>query len=226
MAEYSELSFPPVIHQNPADVQRYVYGHDVTSVLDTDLCMPVVVPQALEITLGTAETAEAFGELCPSTPLMTSMVVGDEEMPFVPDASLRPVAYAFDLDELLSLRWWVVSKETMWSGAHGIRDNLTELLTMLATWLSYVGRRASGSDVLSEKRERNMIFGLRLVQGATDKKRRRGISPETAPSSSSSLVATLPPEERSFIQEWVSGGAEPLLTMFPSGSALDPADLE
>ena len=188
--------------------------------------MPLVVPQALETALGTkAETSQTFGDLCPSTPVTTSMAVGNKEMLFVSDASLRPVAYAFDLDEPLSLRWWVPNKQTMWSGEHGIRDNLTELLTMLATWLSYVGRRASDPDVLSEKRERDMIFGLRLVQEAINKKKRRKMGPKTSPSSSPSLVATLPPEERSFIKEWASVNAEPLLTVFPSASE-DTADLE
>ena len=70
-----QISFPPVIRKNPADVQWYIYGPDLTSVLDTDLCMPILILQALENALRTMkESAKAFGEFCPSTPVMALAV--------------------------------------------------------------------------------------------------------------------------------------------------------
>lgn len=57
----------------------------------------------------------------------------------------------------------------MWSGESDVRDSLTGLFTTLATWLSSIGRRASYLDVLSDKREMGISFGLHLIQTAFER---------------------------------------------------------
>ena len=104
---------------------------------------------------------------------------------------LRPLppqtGYDFGQDEFRSLRWWVISNQTMWYG-ESTHDRLTDLFRILAIWQFSIGRKANRADPLSERREREVLSGVRLIQTATKKNRVKTESLQ---------------QERSFFEGWV-----------------------
>ena len=208
------------MHENPGAVQRYLYGIDLKSVLERGLCIPTALPSALDVTLSMRhDTASAFGDFCPPSRLVTSITLGNMRIPSLAGPPFpNSQDYVFPQDEPRSLRWWVVDDQTMWSGKSRIHDDLAELLSVFATWLSWIGRRTSTRNPSPERREREFLSGVRLLHTAIERKYARESRAQTE--HYRSLMTGLPPEEEcSFFGSWVNGRAFPL-----SITLLTPSD--
>lgn len=112
--------------------RRVIIGDDIKSVQRQKFALPLVIPVALQTCI--EEMGYRYDEILNSA-LSNVLIPVHDPSSHRPTTAMLP-SLQDNWDERGNLRFWRISKESVWSGEHRALDEITELLLMLFSWFA------------------------------------------------------------------------------------------
>ena len=110
-------------------IRRQVHGPDLAAVQDKQITIPVVIPWALENYL-LSTVPQEYTDLPPHYATFKPLIPIHDSGNYDPATAVLP-SLRDTVAESGNLRYWVISKESMWSHQHHVIDETAELLWSL-----------------------------------------------------------------------------------------------
>ena len=115
-------------------IRRQVYGPDITSVMEKQITVPMILPSDLENHILNSIPAHYTDLPEHATTAKSIIPVHDASKYDVQRNSRRSLQDTFD--ESGNLRYWVITNESMWAGQHRALDEIAELLWTFFRWFN------------------------------------------------------------------------------------------
>ncbi|KAI4166976.1 MAG: hypothetical protein LQ343_007581 [Gyalolechia ehrenbergii] len=112
-------------------IRRLIVDRDFDSVQAKQLTMPLLIPMDLETHI-TNELAHGYDDL-PENALSQVLIPAHDPSKHDPATATMPSLHD-TVNESGNLRYWLISKKSMWAGQHRVLDEVSELLAALFDW--------------------------------------------------------------------------------------------